>query len=45
MEKAISGKIVANFKSFKMNLKSPKTDFVWPSKYSQQVAVQKSYFD
>ena len=44
MEKAIYGKIVADFQSFKTSSRSPKTDFVWPSKHSEQV-VQKSYFD
>ena len=45
LEKAISGKIVTDFQSFKKSSKSPKTDFVWPFKRSQEIVVQKSYFD
>ena len=45
LEKTISGKIVANFQSYKTSSRLPKKDFVWPSKRSQQIAVQKSYFD
>ena len=44
-EKPIFGKIVANFQSFKTSLRLPKTDFGCPSKRSEQVAIQKSYFD
>ena len=45
LEKSISSKVVAYFQSFKTSLRSPKTDFVLPSKRSEQVVVQKSYFD
>ena len=45
LEKPISGKIVADFQSFKMSSRLPKIDFVCPSKRSKQVAVQKFYFD
>ena len=45
MEKAISEKIVADFQSFKRSSRSAKTDFIWCSKRSQQVIIQKSYFD
>ena len=45
LEKAISGKILSDFQSYKMSSRSPKTNFVWPSKRSQQITVQKSYFD
>ena len=31
--------IVADFQSFKMNLTTPKTDIIWPSKRVKQVAV------
>ena len=39
LEKAISGKIVVDFQSFKTNLWTAKTEFVWPSKRAEQVAV------
>ena len=45
LKKAFSGKIVVDFQSFKKTSRLPKTDFVWLSKRSKQVAVQKSYFD
>ena len=35
---------VVDFQSFKMSSRSPKNDFVWPSKRSEQIVVQKSYF-
>ena len=42
LEKGISGKIVADFQSFKINSRLPKTDFVCPSKHSEQFTIQKS---
>ena len=39
LEKDIFGNIVVDFQSFKTSLKTPKTDFVWPSKRAEQVAV------
>ena len=39
LKKAIFGKIVADFQRFKMSLRTPITDFVWPSKHSQQVII------
>ena len=39
LEKAISEKIVTDFQIFKTSLRTPKTDFVWPSKRVEQVVV------
>ena len=44
LEKAIFGKIVADFQSFKTSSRTPKINVIWPSESVVEVVIQRSYF-